>query len=62
MAHGLKLRVIAEGTETREQLSFLRAHECDEMQGYYLSRPLPEHEFFLLVQNSFTVPCGAFVA
>ena len=53
MAHGLKLKVIAEGAETREQLSFLRAHECDEMQGFYFSKPLPEHDFFLLVQNSF---------
>ena len=52
MAHGLKLKVIAEGVETGEQLSFLRAHKCDEMQGYYFSKPLPEHEFILLVQNS----------
>ncbi|MDP1989817.1 MAG: EAL domain-containing protein, partial [Syntrophales bacterium] len=52
MAHGLKLKVIAEGAETAEQLSFLRAHNCDEMQGYYFSKPLPEHEFILLVQNS----------
>jgi diguanylate cyclase (GGDEF)-like protein/PAS domain S-box-containing protein len=52
MAHGLKLKVIAEGAETGEQLSFLRAHKCDEMQGYYFSKPLPEHEFILLVQNS----------
>ncbi len=51
MAHGLKLRVVAEGVETGEQLSFLRAHGCDEMQGHYFSKPLPEHEFFLLVQN-----------
>jgi diguanylate cyclase (GGDEF)-like protein/PAS domain S-box-containing protein len=51
MAHGLKLRVVAEGVETGEQLSFLRAHGCDEMQGYYFSKPLPEHEFFLLAQN-----------
>jgi diguanylate cyclase (GGDEF)-like protein len=52
MAHGLKLKVIAEGTETGEQLSFLRADECDEMQGFYFSKPLPEHEFALLVRNS----------
>jgi EAL domain-containing protein (putative c-di-GMP-specific phosphodiesterase class I) len=52
MAHGLKLKVIAEGTETGEQLSFLRAHGCDEMQGYCFSKPLPEDDFFLLVQNS----------
>ena len=52
MAHGLKLKVIAEGTETGEQFSFLRDHGCDELQGYYFSKPLPEDEFFLLVQNS----------
>jgi diguanylate cyclase (GGDEF)-like protein/PAS domain S-box-containing protein len=41
LAHSLKLKVIAEGVETAEQLSFLRAQQCDQMQGYYLSRPLP---------------------
>ena len=40
LAHSLKLVVIAEGVETAEQLDFLRAQECDQMQGYYLSRPL----------------------
>jgi diguanylate cyclase (GGDEF)-like protein len=42
MAHSLKLTVIAEGVETREQLEFLRGHECDEMQGYFFSKPVPE--------------------
>ncbi|CAH2031875.1 putative bifunctional diguanylate cyclase/phosphodiesterase [Trichlorobacter ammonificans] len=44
MAHALKLKVIAEGVETREQLLFLEDRGCDEMQGYYLSRPLSEHD------------------
>ncbi len=39
MAHNLNLRVIAEGVETEGQLSCLRAHGCDEMQGFYFSRP-----------------------
>ncbi len=39
MGHTLKLRVIAEGVETPEQLAFLRAYGCDEMQGYLFSRP-----------------------
>jgi diguanylate cyclase (GGDEF)-like protein len=41
MAHSLKLTVIAEGVETREQLDFLRGHDCDEMQGFYFSKPVP---------------------
>jgi diguanylate cyclase (GGDEF)-like protein/PAS domain S-box-containing protein len=52
MAHSLKLKVIAEGAETLEQLNFLRTHKCDEVQGYYFGEPMPEHEFTLLVQNS----------
>ncbi|HYD79944.1 MAG TPA: EAL domain-containing protein [Paucimonas sp.] len=39
LGHKLNLRVIAEGVETEEQLNFLRANDCDEMQGYYFSRP-----------------------
>jgi diguanylate cyclase (GGDEF)-like protein len=44
LAHGLKLKVVAEGVETADQLKFLRAHHCDSVQGYFLHPPLPEAE------------------
>ena len=44
MAHSLGLNVIAEGVETEAQMQFLHAHACDEIQGFWLARPLPEDE------------------
>jgi EAL domain-containing protein (putative c-di-GMP-specific phosphodiesterase class I) len=44
LAHTLKLRVVAEGVETQEQLAFLAARHCDRMQGYLFSRPLQAQE------------------
>jgi diguanylate cyclase (GGDEF)-like protein len=40
MAHSLELKVVAEGVENAQQLQFLREHECDEVQGYLISRPV----------------------
>lgn len=51
LAHSLGLLVVAEGVETAEQLSFLRTQQCDAMQGYYFSKPLPAEEFVRLVQE-----------
>ncbi|MBF0185896.1 MAG: EAL domain-containing protein [Magnetococcales bacterium] len=45
MAKSLRLTVVAEGVEAKEQIEFLRSHGCDEIQGYYLSRPLPADAF-----------------
>jgi diguanylate cyclase (GGDEF)-like protein len=45
LAHSLKLQVIAEGVETEDQSRFLRLLKCDEMQGYFFSRPVPAEAF-----------------
>lgn len=52
MAHSMRLTVIAEGVEDETQLAFLRANQCDEIQGYYLSRPVPSHEIPALLNKS----------
>ncbi|MDP2832442.1 MAG: EAL domain-containing protein [Pseudomonadota bacterium] len=48
MAKNLKLKVLAEGVETEEQLAFLQIHDCDAYQGYFYSRPLPAKAFLEL--------------
>jgi diguanylate cyclase (GGDEF)-like protein/PAS domain S-box-containing protein len=52
MAHSLEMKVIAEGVETREQQEFLRQHDCDGMQGYLFSKPLPAEDFTRLLQKN----------
>ena len=56
MAQSLKLRVVAEGVETLEELAFLRAHQCDEAQGYYFSRPVPPQQFASLLKSGIARP------
>ena len=45
LAHSLEMQVIAEGVETSAQLDFLKERACDEMQGFYFSRPMPTMRF-----------------
>ncbi|MGF0240168.1 EAL domain-containing protein [Rhodococcus sp. IEGM1300] len=51
MAHGLSLKVVAEGVERQEQLEFLRAENCDEVQGYLISRPIEAGGLARLLQK-----------
>ena len=44
LARSLRLKVVAEGVETEEQAKILRLLRCDQMQGYLISRPVPEVE------------------
>ena len=52
MIHRLHMKVVAEGVETREQLDFLNGCNCDYIQGYYFSKPLPEQEFIRKLEDS----------
>lgn len=55
MAHGLRLRVVAEGVETEAQAELLRRQGCDEIQGYHVSRPLPAEGLARLLEVERTV-------
>ena len=50
-AQSLKLRVVAEGVETQEQMEYLRQYGCNLIQGYYFSRPLPPADALLLLEK-----------
>jgi len=52
MAHSLRLKVVAEGVETREQLDFLTEHGCHEFQGHYFRKPQPAEDFSKLVREN----------
>ena len=58
MGHSLNLEVIAEGVETAPQLAYLRAHQCDQIQGYHFSPPLPVPalELLLRARTGLTAP------
>jgi diguanylate cyclase (GGDEF)-like protein/PAS domain S-box-containing protein len=51
MGQSLKLRVVAEGVETQNELEFLQAHNCEEAQGYFFSRPVPAQKFARLLET-----------
>ncbi len=54
LAHDLKFEVVAEGIETKDQLEFLKAHDCSSGQGYLLSRPAPEDTIYDLLEKQFS--------
>jgi diguanylate cyclase (GGDEF)-like protein/PAS domain S-box-containing protein len=56
LAHSLRLRVVAEGVETAEQLAFLQGNACDEIQGYHFSRPVSDFEFTRILQQQKSLP------
>lgn len=51
LGHSLRLKIIAEGVENKDQVKILRGYGCDQIQGYYYSRPLPEDEFRAYLQR-----------
>ena len=51
LGRALDLTIVAEGVETAEQEAFLRAHNCDEIQGYLISKPIPADEFAGFLAN-----------
>jgi diguanylate cyclase (GGDEF)-like protein/PAS domain S-box-containing protein len=59
LGRSLKLRVVAEGVETQEQLAFLQAYQCDEAQGYYFSRPVLPEQFAKLLKSGIVKAASA---
>ncbi|MDE6616664.1 MAG: EAL domain-containing protein, partial [Lachnospiraceae bacterium] len=51
MAGKLDLGLLAEGVETKDQIELLQSIGCDQVQGYYYAKPMPEEEFFELLKQ-----------
>ncbi|MCX7842523.1 MAG: EAL domain-containing protein [Clostridia bacterium] len=51
LAHNIGLRVVAEGVERKEQYDLLEQFDCDILQGYYMSRPIPEEQVLALLKS-----------
>lgn len=58
MSHSMHLKTVAEGVETLEQQEFLRSRQCDEIQGFYFSHPLPEEQMEELFKNGNEIYIG----
>ena len=56
LGHSLGFKIIAEGVETEAQLAYLRRYQCDEMQGYFFSRPLAPDAFGQLLRDERSLP------
>ncbi|HCN88545.1 MAG TPA: GGDEF-domain containing protein, partial [Oxalobacteraceae bacterium] len=59
MAHALSMSVVAEGVETIEQLRILQALRCDEVQGYYIARPMPAEQAAAVLVQGMLLPSNA---
>jgi len=62
MAHALGMSVVAEGVETEEQLDILRHLDCNEVQGFYIARPMPAQEMAVLMARRFLLDAPSAVA
>ena len=62
LAHKLGKEVVAEGVETEGQLGFLRAQQCDIIQGYFFSRPLPAEKLAYFVRDNEARMANAFTS
>ncbi len=58
MAHALGMSVVAEGVETAEQLAILQGLDCNEVQGFYIARPVPAGEMTGMMQRRFLLACA----
>ncbi|NEP85874.1 MAG: EAL domain-containing protein [Okeania sp. SIO2C2] len=52
VAEGVETQVVAEGVETQSELDFIRKYDCDEIQGYFFSAPLPTSKFENLLKTN----------
>ncbi len=55
LAHSLRLKVIAEGVETKEQLALLKQQQCDEVQGFYYSKPVSHTNIAQIISNGLVI-------